>query len=514
MNSELRYYISLVMKRLPLVALVSTVLSTAAVVFAILQPSKYESEALLLVESPQIPDNLASSTVANNAPEQLEIIEQRLLTRANLIDIANDLNVFPNRTDLVPDDIVDLMRERTSFSRSFGRDRATLLTISFEAEQPAVTAAVVNEYVTRVLEENVELRTTIAEQTLDFFEQETERLSQDLDRQSARILEFKNNNLDALPESMDYRLGRQSLLLERRAQLERDKSALAEQRERLVQVFNATGQAGLTNTRAATPEQAQLARLRDELSGALAIYSDQNPRVKVLKSRIEQLEKLIAESAGADVEGEVGNANPNEALLNLQLSEIDSRLSFIDEQLQLITLELADLEDSISRTPANAITLEALERDYENIRARFDSASARLAAAATGERIELTSKGQRITVLRQAVVPREPSSPNRPLIIATGIAAALGIAGALVVLLELMNRTIKRPADLTRALGITPIATVPYIATGGELARRRGAVGLLVVLIAVGLPAALYYVHVEYLPLDLLADRALARIGL
>jgi hypothetical protein len=131
-----------------------------------------------------------------------------------------------------------------------------------------------------------------------------------------------------------------------------------------------------------------------------------------------------------------------------------------------------------------------------------------------GERIELTSKGQRISVLRQAVVPREPTSPNRPLIAAAGLAAGLGLSGALVVLLELLNRTVRRPADLTRALQISPLGTLPYIATSAETVKRRGALLAVIGLIAVGLPAGLYLLHVQYMPLDLLADRAMSRIGL
>jgi hypothetical protein len=63
------------------------------------------------------------------------------------------------------------------------------------------------------------------------------------------------------------------------------------------------------------------------------------------------------------------------------------------------------LEDAIARTPLNAITLQGLERDYENIRVQYDSAVARLAQASTGERIELTSRGQRITLIEAANVP-------------------------------------------------------------------------------------------------------------
>jgi uncharacterized protein involved in exopolysaccharide biosynthesis len=510
MKSELRFYASILLKRLPIIIVLTGLATAVATYVALTLPATFRAEALLLVESPQIPDELAASTVGNNAPEQLDIIQQRLLTRENLLDISNDLQVFPNRAEMVPDEVVDQMRGATSFRAVFGRDRATTLTIAFNSANPQTAAAVVNEYVTRALDENVRLRTGLAGQTLDFFEQEVARLGEDLSRQSARILEFKNQNLGALPEGMDYRLNRQSMLMERRAQLERERSNLQDTRNRFRQVFDATGQLPGAAQNALSPDQQELVAARRELEAARAVYSDANPRLRVLIARVEQLEREVAGSSGAVSE----SSDPARALFDLQLSEIDAREAFLSEQIELITVELAQIEDSIARTPANSITLQALERDYENISARYNAASQRLATAAVGQRIELTAKGQRITVLRQAVVPREPTSPNRPMIVAAGIAAGLGAAGALVVLLELLNRTVRRPADLTRALQITPLGTLPYIATSSETVRRRGVLFGLLAIIAVGIPAGLYVLHVEYMPLDLLADRAMSRIGL
>ena len=49
---------------------------------------QYTAEALLLVESPQIPDELAASTVRTGAGEQLEII---LHNGQYLLDVINDI---------------------------------------------------------------------------------------------------------------------------------------------------------------------------------------------------------------------------------------------------------------------------------------------------------------------------------------------------------------------------------------------------------------------------------------
>ena len=80
--------------------------------------------------------------------------------------------------------------------------------------------------------------------------------------------------------------------------------------------------------------------------------------------------------------------------------------------------------------------------------------------------------------------------------------------------MEMLNRSIRRPVELSEQLGIQPFATIPYIRTPGEVRWKRSLVVLALVLIAVAIPAALFAVHTYYLPLDLIFSELLAKIGL
>lgn len=509
MNSDIRFYISVFLRRFHIFAVVAVIVTAIAVAVSLRLPAMYQADALLLIESAQIPDELAASTVRTNPQEQLEIMEQRLLTRANLLDIANEYNVFSGEGRLLPDQIVARMRDATAFDATSGRDRATLFTISFEASNPETSAAVVNAYVNRVLSENIESRTGRAEDTMDFFQQEVERLAEDLARQSQRILDFKNANIGALPESLEFRLDRQSNLRERLSQNAREIAGLGEQRERLILVFNATGRLNASqDTR--SPEEQELAALQSELENALAIYSPQNPRVRILQSRVDALERQVGLAPQSD---DNAPTDRQPTILDIQLQELDARAARIEAEQEEIIQELELLQISIDTTPGNAVALEALERDYENIQSQYNLAVQRQSAAATGERIELLSKGERILVLNQPVVPRVPSSPNRPLIAGGGLAMGVGLGAALLAVLELLNKSIRRPADLTKSLGIVPLATLPLIRTPGENTRRRSVFLILALCAVIGIPVLLYYVHFFILPLDLLFDRTVDQLG-
>src|SRR6056297_2954215 len=333
--SELKYYFSIFLRRLHYFLVVSVVISAAAVIAAISLPPAYESQTRLLVEGPQIPAELAASTVQMGLNEQLTIIEQRLMTRANLLDVARSQKVFANIGEMSADAIVEAMRARTVIRRPGGRSPAPIMSISFEARNPTIAAGVLNEYLTLIERQNAEFRTSRAGNTLKFFQQEVARLGQDLDAQSSQILEFKTENSGALPESLEYRLDQQATLQEQVRQIDRDITTLRNQRTRLVETFEATGQ--LTEEQAApqlSPDEQRLRDLRIQLDEALSIYSETNPRVKMLQARVEQVKERIATAPepSPETETETPEKRAGSTTLDLQLSEIDARISMLHEQ--------------------------------------------------------------------------------------------------------------------------------------------------------------------------------------
>ena len=186
---DLRFYWSLLMRRLPVMLALIIICSVFGAVWAIRAPSTYSTSARLLVENPRILESRDNS--GDSASQMLQVIEQQLLTRANLIDVANKLNVFGQDSTLSVDQKLEQMRANTSVRRTGGRDEATMMLVSFTSEDPRIAAAVVNEFTTLILGTNTRTRVGMAENRLAFFQQEVQRLSQDLDQQNARILEFK-----------------------------------------------------------------------------------------------------------------------------------------------------------------------------------------------------------------------------------------------------------------------------------------------------------------------------------
>jgi uncharacterized protein involved in exopolysaccharide biosynthesis len=511
-----RFYFSLLMKRLPIMIALVMIGSMFGIVTAIRVPPTYTTSARLLVADPTIVLDQRGGGVSPeiDAQEQLSVIEQRLMTRANLIDIANKYTVFENLENMSPDDVYAIMRGNTSIRRTGGRNEATLMSISFSGRNGQVVANVVNEYVTLIQQANSRDRETRVEGTLGFFQREVARLKQELEQQSARIVEFKNQNEGALPDDLSFRLGRQALLQERQGRLERDITAAQTQRQEMIRVFEATGRVeNAASDVALSPDQQQLAELRRQLDILTTTLSLSNPRVVQLQRQIDRLEANLASVAASDTQVPTPEvAVPS--MLEVSLSEIDSRLKLAQDELGQTNTELDNLERSITATSSNAITLASLERDYNNSQAQFNAAVGNLNEAQRNGTIDSSTLGQRIELIEAAALPQNPSGPNRTMIAATGIGGGIGMAGGLFVLLELLNLTIRRPAEIESRFGIRPIAAIPYIESGQEQMWRRSFLLGALLMVIVGVPALMWYVHTNIMPLEIVVAKISARLGL
>ena len=522
---DFRFYLALLLRRLPYIIILTAAGGAVGLGLALTLPPEYRANALLVVESEQIPGDLAESTVRTAATEQLQIIEQRIKARETLLDMAERLDVYSNedtRGDgpLRPDEIVADLRERIDIRVSGGvrqrRDasNALLVNVAFIDSSPTVAAEVANDVVTLMQEENRSIRTVVSGETLSFFEQEVQRLNEELSRRGEEIIAFQEANRNSLPESLDFRRNQLIRAQEELLQLTRDEVELSDQRDAALALFERSD--GLDDERATaslTPEERQLRELREKFTTSVAVLSLDNPRVQVLKAQIDALEKLVAAQAedaatSATAAGDAASSTRT-SLFDLEIAELESRLEFVKARREQLTADMAELQRGIEATPANSIALDTLQRDYGAIRQQYDQTIANRARAQTGDIIEALSKGERITLLDPAVAPDEPFSPDRPRLAMMGTAGGFALAIALVVLLELLNTSIRRSQDIVRQLEITPFGTLPYIRTRRERIRRRLAILTALIMVVVGILGGLWGIDQFVIPLDQALEKVL-----
>lgn len=500
MTLDLRFYLSLILRRLPVIAAIIFTATTAGVLYAVSLPPVYRAEARLLIENAQIPDELAASTVRSTTEEILLAIQQRIMTRDNLLAIAETHDLFAGTTNMSNEAKLEAIGSRVAIYMPDTRGNTGVVTVSFGASEPELSASVTNEIADQILAWSNELRTEASASTLDFFQQEVERLTEELAQQNAMILEFEQANRDALPESLEFRRTRQAAQQERLLQVDRELAALRDRRERLTELYDRTGRVA-TNTEARTPEQERLDRARQELASALVTLSASNPRVRALQNEVTALEEAVKEQLDASGGGRL---TPFE----VQMLDIDGQISYLAEQKALVEKDLVELDLSIQATPGNSIKLAELRSNYETLRVQYEEAVASLSEARMGDRIEATDRGQRITVIEKAFPPAFRAEPNRKRISVAAFGAGVILSGALLFLLEIMNQTIRRPSELAKVIGAPPFGTVGYL-EGPTHGRKlsNGSFAMLAVFL-INIPALLLVIHIYVMPIGSLIGMA------
>ena len=224
---------------------------------AYLLPATYLSEGKILVQSQQIPTELVRSTVTTAAQERIQVIQQRTMTRDNLIAIADKFQLFSEKRSLMSvSELVELMKKNIRFapvdsqldfkqrSRAALENPTIIFSVGFEYADGATAARVANELLTRILSEDLRDRTSRATDTTKFLSREVQRLQ----TENAAI----DNKI---------------------AQLKISQRKLS--------------------SSARSDQPSMLDQLKAELVQKGAFYSDKHPQLQALKRQIEALEKTV-----------------------------------------------------------------------------------------------------------------------------------------------------------------------------------------------------------------------------
>jgi polysaccharide chain length determinant protein (PEP-CTERM system associated) len=518
---DIKYILGIIRRRslLFLIPFVTAAVIGAAIVMSL--PAIYSANATILVESQQIPEDLVKSTVTAQASERLQVIQQRVLTRENLLQIVDKFSLFKAEPGRSRSDIVDLMRERIEFQpvellQTAARRRNDALTTAFVVEfsyENADTAMkVANELITFIVEEDVKTRTERASDTTKFLEKETERLATELALVQNQMSEFKLLNNDTLPEKLAFNMS----LLEKTergvADLQRELISNDEQM-RLVKLEASVKTGGGVPLDAFAAVRKKLVEAKLEYEVKKATFAEKHPEMRMLKKSISALEKELAANPAPEESQENLPEGPDSQLYQERLRSLQQGREVLKEQQAKLEEDAKKLRYIVVKTPETGASLSVLERKEATLQKSLDDMAARFGQARLGERLEQDQRAEKFQIIEQPVLPQSPSKPNRPALLGAVLAAAFGLGAITSGAAEFLDSTIRRSADLERQLRQRPLVVIPYITTQQE--RRRARQKLLVSAVACLLLIALLLllVHIYFRPLDELFYRLLSRFG-
>jgi uncharacterized protein involved in exopolysaccharide biosynthesis len=295
---DLSYYVGVFKRRILYFAIPFLLIVMFGSAVVEIQRPIYRAEGKILVESPEIPPELVHPTITEVANERVQVIQQRIMARDNLMAVANKFNLFPREREWMSGtELLDLIRSRMEIkpvdldAQTAARGNPTIaFTLTFDYEVPNQAMRVANEFLTSILTEDADTRTNNAAETTKFLDREVKRLQGEHDAIVAQIQAARQ-----MPPDQDQ---------------EKSEEAKAQMKN--------------------------LADAEASLAQASAVYSDEYPVVKNLKKKIAALKHAIA-AAPAD---KTAPAEVN--ILALQRQESDLNGSLEDANRKLTTARLGE----------------------------------------------------------------------------------------------------------------------------------------------------------------------------
>jgi capsular polysaccharide biosynthesis protein len=135
--------------------------------------------------------------------------------------------------------------------------------------------------------------------------------------------------------------------------------------------------------------------------------------------------------------------------------------------------QIKDHQQRVERTPQHEQELLTLQRDYNNLKESYNSLTNRQLEAEIAVNMEKKQKGEQFSIIDPARLPEKPVSPDMRRLFLMVLAAGLGLGAGLVILLDFLDSSLRRPESLEADLGVPILATVPKIYQPGDIRRKK-----------------------------------------
>jgi uncharacterized protein involved in exopolysaccharide biosynthesis len=424
--------------------------TVGGLITAFLMHPVYESSATVLIESPQVPDDLLGALSGNQVGDmigqRIARARQRVLSRQDLIRLIRTYNLYPREQRTMPlSKIIDTMRNDTTIQavdngimgaspgkKNLGLANTIAITVSFDYDDPIKAQAVTQQFVDRFLEADASTQASQATDTVNFLTEQANQIQSQIRQLEDRALQIRVQNGTSLALG-----GLSGNPTQDFSQIDSQIASLQAQNLKL----QAASQGG-------GPTDSAVAQAQAQLRVAEAKFSETHPDVLAAKAQLEAARREAAAHPAADP-------------VAAQLAGNRAHIASLERARAMVASNSSAYRAAASRAPALTSQLNQLERAAELLRDNYRGIGQKLQAAQIQARMESEQKGERLTLSDPPVVPDHPLRPNRPLIIAGSIAAGFAFGLALVLLIELITRPIRGTAALRATVGEPPLAVIP-----------------------------------------------------
>src|SRR4030095_3786099 len=172
-------------------------------------PRIYVSEALVMVQPRDVPENFVMNLISSSTEQRLKAIQQTALSRSNLVSILREYGEdLPEFRNFNLDEQVERLRDQIDIKFDLSLDargarEVTSFKLSFQHKDPAVAQRIASRLTKKFIEQDSDTREKQVGGTTSFLQTEVEKLDTQLQKSDQDLKGLKISHQNELPEQLD-----------------------------------------------------------------------------------------------------------------------------------------------------------------------------------------------------------------------------------------------------------------------------------------------------------------------
>jgi uncharacterized protein involved in exopolysaccharide biosynthesis len=341
------------------------------------------------------------------------------------------------------------------------------------------------------IEEGLKNREQETDSTTKFLDQQLAAAQEKMNDQDGKLATFERQHFGTLPGEEQNNLG---LLMGISSQIDAVNQAIEREQGNKTLLESALNQQISTlkasqQTGGVSPVtmDAELKKKEDELAILQEHFTDTFPDVKAKKDEIEQLKKKIAAAetpktakAGDDAKNKTADATsavsviepPSIQQLRLQITATDMSINEKIKQQKELQQTYNNYQARIQSSPGVEQEYKELTRDFATAQGEYNDLLHKRNESAMSSDLERRQLGEHFSILDSASLPENPSFPIRWQFALGGLGGGFALGGALVLLMEMRDKSIRTESDIESLLKLPTLVMVPSIESKRGFAAR------------------------------------------
>ncbi|MEA5593803.1 polysaccharide biosynthesis tyrosine autokinase [Rivularia sp. UHCC 0363] len=469
-----------VLKRRSLPALATLIAAIGgAVVYLSVTPRVYETSTRLMLDDKQVSvselgrdlTQMGSQMPGGPSPlaDQAELVKsQRVLEKA--IEIFNS-QFQGQKQDFGKDGLTaEYLRKNLSAKIV---PATNILQLGYENKDPVLAAQLLNAVSAAMVDYDIKTISSEATKVKEFLENRqlpiaTKKLQQaevaeNQYRQASGIVAFDEQT---------------KALVENLASLEEQERTLSallqESRSQAASLRQITDAGSLSSAYSAVRSgadeelvkmRASLAELERQLVEARLRFTPNHPQVMQLTEKrdafrqmyLSELAKVSSTNQAVPAKNIASDQLSQELTAKLITNEVE-RLA-IEKKLAIVQTQVSDLETRLAQLPIKQQPLTKLVREREEAASSLKFLQSKLEEA----RIAQAQKVSNVRIIESATVPESSASPKKPVVLALATIFGAILATGVILLLELMDNTLKDAREAEELLNLPLLGVLPRL---------------------------------------------------